>query len=90
MDDQAKSNRSRVFTYHGTLPPALALLLVAPLLFLLVSFAAFALIGGGLAALVLPLFVRGRRRRRREPDCITLERDQYTQVEADAPKLPRP
>ena len=89
MDEHTTSSRSRVFAYHGTVPPVFALLLLAPLLFLLASVATIALVGGGLAALALPLFVRGRRQRRADPDCITLERDQYSRIEAD-PRRPQP
>jgi hypothetical protein len=92
MDDpkNTKPNRPHLFVYHGTVPPALALLLVVPLLFFLLSFAALALVGGALAAFVLPLFLRKRRLHRTDTDCITLERDQYSRIESDAPRLPRP
>jgi hypothetical protein len=84
-----KTERPRVFVYQGTLPPALLLLLVAPLLFVFLSFAAMLLAGGTVAALFLPLFLRGRLRRpQNETDVITLERDQYARVDQDAPKLP--
>jgi hypothetical protein len=84
-----KTKKPHVFVYHGTLPPALALLLVAPVLFVFLSFAAVLLAGGTLAALGLPLLLRRRLRRAdAESDAITLERDQYSRVDPDAPKLP--
>jgi len=85
----SESERSRQFVYRGTLPPALALLLIFPFLFLFLSFAAVALVGGAAAALFLPL-VFGRRRRtpQQDPDCITLEQDQYSRVDPDARRLP--
>ncbi len=84
-----KANGPRVFYYQGTLPPALALLFVAPLLLVFLSFAAMLLAGGAVAALFLPLFLRSRLRRP-EPDhdVITLERDQYSAVDRDTPHLP--
>ena len=84
-----KTNGPRVFYWQGTLPPALALLLIAPLLFVFLSFAALLLAGGTVAALFLPLVLRGRLRRpERNDDVITLERDQYSHVEHDAKRLP--
>jgi len=84
-----KGNRERVYYWHGTLPPALALLLVAPLLFVFLSFAAMLVAGGTVAALVLPLFFRTRLRRpEHDADVITLPRDQYSRVERDAKQLP--
>jgi hypothetical protein len=90
MDSKdTKTERPRVFVYQGTLPPALALLLVAPLLFVFLSFAAMLLAGGTVAALFLPLFLRGRLRRpQHDTDVITLDRDQYSHVDRDTPKLP--
>jgi hypothetical protein len=84
-----KASGPRVFYYQGTLPPALALLLVAPLLLVFLSFAAMLVAGGTVAALFLPLFLRGRLRRpERDNGVITLERDQYSQVDRDTPQLP--
>jgi len=84
-----KANGPRVFYYQGTLPPALALLLVAPLLLIFLSFAAMLVAGGTVAALFLPLFLRRRLRRpERDAGVITLERDQYSQVDHDTPQLP--
>lgn len=83
------TEQPRVFYYQGTLPPALALLLVAPLLFLVLSFAAVLIAGGAVAAVCLPFLLRGRLRSKRAEDgVITLERDQYSHVEHDAAKLP--
>lgn len=80
----------RVFFYRATLPPLLALLLVARLLFVFLSVAAVALAGGTIAALFLPRLWRGRRlHTRRDTDCITLERDQYSRVES-GPQSPAP
>ena len=71
------------------MPPALALLLVAPLLFVFLSFAAMLLAGGTVAALFLPMFFRGRLRHREDDeDAITLGRDQYSRVERDTKQLP--
>jgi hypothetical protein len=84
-----KANGPHVYHWHGTLPPALALLLVAPLLFVFLSFAAMLLAGGTLAALFLPLFFRGRLRRPQDDaDVITLGRDQYSRVDRDVKQLP--
>lgn len=84
-----KANRPHVYYWYGTLPPALALLLVAPLLFVFLSFAAILLAGGTLAAFFLPLFFRGRLRRpEQDSDVITLRSDQYSRVERDAKQLP--
>jgi hypothetical protein len=84
-----KANGPHVYYWHGTLPPALALLLIAPLLFVFLSFAAILLAGGTVAALFLPLFLRGRLRRAgRDDNVITLERDQYSRVDRDAKQLP--
>lgn len=84
-----KAKEPRTFYYQGNLPPGLALLLVAPLLFVFLSFAAMLLAGGTVAALVLPLFLRGRLRRpERDAGAITLERDQYSRVDRDTPQLP--
>jgi len=81
--------QSRQFVYRGALPPALVLLLVAPLLFVFLSFAALALAGGSLAAFLLPLLSRKRGRRPpQEHDCITLSSDEYSRVDADARRLP--
>lgn len=85
----SKDSGPRVFHYHGTLPPGLALLLVAPLLLVFLSFAAVLMAGGAVAAFVLPLFLRRRLRRpEQDPDVITLERDQFSRLERDAPQLP--
>lgn len=84
-----KTNGPHVFYWQGTLPPALALLLVAPLLFVFLSFAAMLLAGGTVATLFLPLLLRGRLRRQApDEDVITLERDQYTRVDRDTRQLP--
>ncbi|HVO25361.1 MAG TPA: hypothetical protein VMW56_17210 [Candidatus Margulisiibacteriota bacterium] len=84
-----KGKGPHLYYWHGTLPPALLLLLVAPLLFVFLSFAAMLLAGGTLAALFLPLFLRGRLRRPADDnDAITLDRDQYSHVERDTKQLP--
>jgi hypothetical protein len=88
MDDPKETDGRRIFVYRGTLPPALALLLLAPLLFLFLSVAAVLLAGGALAAVLLPVFLRGRRLPKRDADCITLERDEYARVDPKAPQLP--
>ncbi len=72
---------TRVFTYRGTLPLPLGLLLLAPLALLFLSVAAMLLAGGTVLALFLPLFWRRRLRGHREEDCITLQPDQYTRIE---------
>lgn len=77
-----------VFVYHGKVPPLLALLLVAPLLLVFLSLAAALVTGGALAAFFLPLFFRGRRGKPRVPDCIELERDQYSRVDTQPRQLP--
>ena len=84
-----KTNGPHVYYWHGRLPPALALLLIAPLLFVFLSFAAMLLAGGTVAALFLPSFLRGRLRRPEDDkDVITLGRDQYSRVDRDAKQLP--
>jgi hypothetical protein len=87
-DEPVKPAGQRLFVYHANLPPVLALVLFAPLLLLFLSFAAVALAGGTLAALALPLFLRSRRRREPESDCIELSRDEYSRVEDDRRQLP--
>jgi hypothetical protein len=87
--DARKSGAPRVFFYRGTLPPALGLLLIAPLLFVFLSLAAVALAGGALAAVFLPLLLRRRKDPRRDAECITLDRNQYRHVDPDRPQLPR-
>jgi hypothetical protein len=87
--DGKKSGAARVFLYRGTLPPALGLLLIAPLLFVFLSLAAVALAGGTLAAVFLPLLLRRRKNPRHDAECITLDRSQYTHVDRDRPQLPR-
>lgn len=85
-----KADGPRVHYWHGTLPPALVLLLAAPLLLVFLSFAAIVVAGGTVAALFLPLILRGRLRRpERDQHVITLERDQYSHVDRDSPNLPR-
>ena len=84
-----KSGQPRVYFYRGTLPPALGLLLIAPLLFVFLSVAAVALAGGTLAALFVPVLLRRRTDSRRDAECITLDRDQYARVDRDRPQLPR-
>ena len=86
--NDTKTGGRRVFVYRGTIPPALALLFLAPLLFLFLSFAAVALAGGALAALVLPLFLRRRRLAKPSADYITLERDEYSRVDSKPAQLP--
>ena len=90
MDDQEhpKNSRPRVFVYRGTLPPALGLLLLAPLAFLFLSFAAVLLTGGALATLVLPIFLRSRRSQPADDHSIELDRSEYAHVEPRAPQLP--
>jgi hypothetical protein len=83
------ANRPHVSYWHGTLPSALVLLLVAPLVFLLLTFAATLVVGGTIAALLLPWFLRGRLSRpERDANVITLGRDQYSEVDRDAKRLP--
>ncbi len=78
----------RTFVYRGTVPPLLALLLIAPLLLVFLSLAAAVLAGGTVAALVLPWFLRNRFNKRRNADCIELPRDQYARVDREPPRLP--
>jgi hypothetical protein len=82
--------QSRVFVYHGSLPPLLALLVAAPLLLMLLSVAAAVLAGGAVAAVFLPLFLRRRGLRApRDTDAIELTPDQYSKVDdTPAPRLP--
>jgi len=90
MDDprDGPTGSRRVYVYRGTLPPALGLLVLAPLALVFLSAAAALLAGGTVAALVLPLFFRGKRLRRTESDAITLEPDQYARVESAPKELP--
>ena len=84
-----KPNGPRIFAYRGTVPPWLALLMVAPLLFVFLSFAAVLVTGGALGALVLPLFLRRGSGARRDTHEIELDRDQYRRVDSEGPHLPR-
>ena len=84
-----KTNGPRVFHWQGTLPPALMLLLIAPLLLVFLSFAALLVAGGTLAAVFLPFFFRSRLRGSpQDPRVITLEPDQYSSIERDTRQLP--
>ncbi len=89
MDNEdSKTERSRTFVYRGTLPPALGLLLLVPILFLFLSVAAVALAGGTVAAFVLPLLLGRRARRHADDRSITLEPDQYAHIDSDQRQLP--
>jgi len=88
-NEHTKSAGPRTVVYHANLPPLLAVLLVAPLLFVFLSFALFVLTGGALAALALPLFMRGRHRpSAADANCIELDRDQYSHIERRPSQLP--
>ena len=87
-NERTRSAGPRTVVYHANLPPLLAVLLVAPLLFIFLSFALFVLAGGTLVALTLPLFMRGRRRPSADANCIELDRDQYSRVDQRPPQLP--
>lgn len=86
--NRGRTGYQRTYAYRGTLPPALALLFLAPLLFLFLSFAAVLLAGGALTALVLPLFLRRGVRGRRDGGAIELDRDQYSRVDTETRRLP--
>jgi hypothetical protein len=88
-ENDSQTDGPRVFAYRGTIPPALALLLVAPMLLIFFSFAAMLLAGGTVGALVLPLLFRRGRATQRPANAIELDRDQYRRVDPDAPRLPR-
>ncbi len=92
--EESESERPRpLFHYRGTLPPVVALLLVFPVLFLFLSFAALALAGGTVATLFLPLLF-GRRRptssKDKDADCVTLEPNEYSRVDPESRRLPPP
>ncbi|MFQ5665794.1 MAG: hypothetical protein ACE5I7_05110 [Candidatus Binatia bacterium] len=87
-DTRNRAGGPRGSTYRAALPSALVLLFIAPLLFVVLSFAAVVLAGGTLAAVFLPIILRRRRRRDVDPDCITLEPNQYTRVETGSHELP--
>ncbi len=89
--EQNESERPRTLFYRGTLPPAVALFLVVPFLFLFLSFAALALAGGTVATLFLPL-IFGRRRptSSKDANCVTLEPNEYSRVDPDSRRLPPP
>src|SRR5262249_55118226 len=53
---EAKPDGVRIFLWRGTVPALLALLVMAPLLFVFLSVAAMLVAGGVLGALVLPWF----------------------------------
>ena len=84
-----RAEGTHTFVYRGTLPAGLGLLLLAPLLLVFLSVAAAALAGGTLAAFVLPMFLRRRTGREDDAGAITLDRDQYSRVDADQRQLPR-
>jgi len=86
--ERGRTRHQRTYVYRGTLPPALALLFVAPLLFLFLSFAAVLLAGGALTALFLLLVLRRASRRGPDHESIELGRDQYSRIEPDVRKLP--
>ena len=78
----------RVFVYRGNVPPLLGLLLLAPLLLVFLSLVAALIAGGGVAALVLPWFLRGRFAKPQDTDCVELPRDQYSRVDGEPRRLP--
>jgi len=86
-DQHARTDRQRVFVYRGTLPLAIVMLFIAPLLF--ASIAALLAVGGTLAAFMLPAWLRRKRVRRQDADVITLPPDQYSRIDPDGPRLPR-
>ena len=86
---EAKPDGVRIFLWRGTVPALLALLVMAPLLFVFLSVAAMLVAGGVLGALVLPWFLGRGARGPRDTREIELGRDQYRRVDSDAPKLPR-
>jgi len=89
MDNEdTRTERPWAFVYRGTLPPALGVLLLVPILFLVLSVAAVALAGGALAAFVLPLVLGRRARRAADDRAITLEPDQYSHIDGDRQQLP--
>ena len=91
MDEtkQTKADGTHTCIYRGTLPAGLGLLVLAPALLVFMSVAAAALAGGTLAALVLPALLRRRGTRGDDGDAITLDRDQYSRIDADPRQLPR-
>jgi hypothetical protein len=87
-NEDIKTERSRAFIYRGSLPPALGLLFLAPVLLLFLSVAAVALAGGTVAAFALPLLLGRRAGRRADDRSITLEPDQYSHIDDDRRQLP--
>ncbi len=76
--------------YRGALRPGFALLLVAPITFVLLSMAATVLAAGSALMLLLPAFLRKRSRRSpSDEDCVVLRPDQYSRLSDDPPRLPR-
>jgi hypothetical protein len=75
-------DQGRVYMYRGRLSPLTGLLVLAPLLVIFFSLFAALLIGGAIAALVLPILLRLRLgQQRRSADYIELDRDQYRRID---------
>ena len=88
-EDHPKQSGPRVFVYKASLPPFLALLLIAPVLLVAFSLAAALLVGGSVAAVLLPLLFRGKRVRNSDGNqSIELSPDQYTHIDDEVRRLP--
>ena len=88
-EDRIKQSASRVFVYKTNLPPFLALLLLAPVLLMAFSVVVALLLGGTIAALFLPLLLRGRRLHgSADEQSIELSPDQFTHIDDEPRRLP--
>lgn len=76
------AERPHVRVYKAKLPPALGLVVLLPLLLVSASLAAALLVGGGITAMVLPMFMR---RREAKPPAdgktIELSADDYHEID---------
>ena len=84
--------RPRASMPRGIVPPLVALAVAGPLLLAVAGMATLVIAGGALGALVLPALFgkRGRPSADTAQDAIELRPDEYTRVDPDQPRLPRP
>jgi len=74
----------RVYTYRGTWPPLLGVLLIIPALLAFVSIFAVLLAGGALAAILLPFLARRYHPPiKQDSKTIELRPDQYSRIDSD-------
>lgn len=87
-DNDSRGSSTRVFVYRGNVPLWLGLLLAAPLLVFAFSLIAALMVGGAVAALVLPFVFRRQVRATRRNDSIELERSEFHRVDEPPRQLP--